>query len=704
MSQLLESFQRFYSQVIDVARNDADAIQAISAVLEIVLPIFGAIFVAFSGWILRRFWKRYTRQALDQADNLKSLRRQFLHILQGDVEQRLDTSLHSLIKLDLYMENQRQQVGKRTLEMVSQDAAPLPSLVNRVLGFLGASTNTQVQLGSQQKIVDVIQRSDIRNKLLILGEPGSGKTTELLELAKDLIQSAIEDDEYPIPLLLELSAWNGEKLEDWIVSEVERLYLIQPATANIWLKRNQIFLLFDGLDELGLNKQRKCIDRINQFAEEKPLLYGLVICCRKEEYEAGQVALKQLNGAVYLKPLSDEQIKTYFKQLNCLNVWARIKKNHNILSLARFPLFLFMLLVVYGSKPISNESELFDAYIKNQVELLSSQGIYPPGKWLTTQKTLHYTIWLAKQLEESSKTEFLIEELHSSSLHLNSQKAAFKLLYGLTYGLIFGIVCGMFFSGILIATPNSRIFVEQIGELNPELIVAAILVTGLILGVFNGLNFGLLIGVGLEQISRFGGRQINLYKPELAEKLVWDFSRKSLLSALSFGLPVGLISGLIGGLFFGLCIGLISGLIGGLLDGLSHKRDVEKSNPNQGVRKSVQNTLKGLLLGGLPIGVLSGLLSGLLGGLLSGLLVALSFGLLFGLIGASRGGLHAVLQHLALRIILTYNGYTPWNYARFLDHAAKHRFIQRVGGRYRFVHDLLRQHFAAMPLEQPPRN
>ena len=42
----------------------------------------------------------------------------------------------------------------------------------------------------------------------------------------------------------------------------------------------------------------------------------------------------------------------------------------------------------------------------------------------------------------------------------------------------------------------------------------------------------------------------------------------------------------------------------------------------------------------------------------------------------------------------------PLTITRFLDHAARHRFIQRVGGRYRFMHDLLRQHFAALYRQQ----
>jgi len=45
-------------------------------------------------------------------------------------------------------------------------------------------------------------------------------------------------------------------------------------------------------------------------------------------------------------------------------------------------------------------------------------------------------------------------------------------------------------------------------------------------------------------------------------------------------------------------------------------------------------------------------------------------------------------------------GSIPWNFKLFLEHATQHRFIQRTGGRYRFIHDLLREHFAQMTPQQ----
>ena len=58
-------------------------------------------------------------------------------------------------------------------------------------------------------------------ELLILGEPGSGKTTMLLKLATEAITRAEQDPTLPIPVIFNLSAWaeTCPPLAEWLVEE-----------------------------------------------------------------------------------------------------------------------------------------------------------------------------------------------------------------------------------------------------------------------------------------------------------------------------------------------------------------------------------------------------------------------------------------------------------------------------------------------------
>jgi hypothetical protein len=99
---------------------------------------------------------------------------------------------------------------------------------------------------------------------------------------------------------------------------------------------------------------------------------------------------------------------------------------------------------------------------------------------------------------------------------------------------------------------------------------------------------------------------------------------------------------------------------------------------------------------GLFAGLFAGLRAGLTIGLRAGLTIGLTIGLAIGLIAGLVGGGDTCIQHFSLRLILTRQGHIPWNYARFLDHAAERLFLQKVGGGYIFIHRLLLEHIAQL--------
>lgn len=121
--------------------------------------------------------------------------------------------------------------------------------------------------------------------------------------------------------------------------------------------------------------------------------------------------------------------------------------------------------------------------------------------------------------------------------------------------------------------------------------------------------------------------------------------------------------------------------------------------PNQGVWKSAQNATLFFSIF-FPVGMLCSLnYANYANGIFYEII---TIGLAVGLIAAMAGGKGPVcagvvlIQHFTLRLILWWQGYTPWNYARFLDYATERIFLRKVGGSYIFIHRMLQEHFAQM--------
>jgi hypothetical protein len=68
------------------------------------------------------------------------------------------------------------------------------------------------------------------------------------------------------------------------------------------------------------------------------------------------------------------------------------------------------------------------------------------------------------------------------------------------------------------------------------------------------------------------------------------------------------------------------------------------------------------------------------------------------IVGLNRAG-SAVINHYALRLILWINRYTPFNFIKFLDHCAKLILLKKVGGGYIFIHRMLLDYFADLPIQ-----
>src|SRR5215207_5401973 len=124
---------------------------------------------------------------------------------------------------------------------------------------------TNETLPTGKSMLEIFREIGSERSLLILGAPGSGKTTMLLELTRQLIQRARRDETKPIPVVFNLGSWKEKPtLSHWLEEELNTFYYVPRKTALDWINENRLLLLLDGLDEVKEDNRAKCVEAINQ--------------------------------------------------------------------------------------------------------------------------------------------------------------------------------------------------------------------------------------------------------------------------------------------------------------------------------------------------------------------------------------------------------------------------------------------------------
>ena len=310
-------------------------------------------------------------------------------------------------------------------------------------------------------ILDVF--ADVERSLLILGQPGSGKTTTLLTLARELIKRAQEDNTEPVPVVFHLTTWiaTEDPLSAWLENELSGKYRIPKRISKIWLERHRLLPLLDGLDELSGPDRIACVGAINRFIKDVGLP-GLVVCCRTEQYEELNIKLA-LNGAICLQPLTDAQIDAYVEESGTPLAGLRnaLRRDSILENLARSPLMLNLMCLAYRDHdveelagretPQDRSTHLFSTYVDLMFKRRAqAERGYP------RERTLAWLSWIAKRLLRHNQTMFLIEELRPDWLSTNAQRWAYLAGISLVLGLSMGLVNAIYWSIPLIGNAESK--------------------------------------------------------------------------------------------------------------------------------------------------------------------------------------------------------------------------------------------------------
>jgi transcriptional regulator with XRE-family HTH domain len=505
--------------------------------------------------------------------------------------------------------------------------------------------------------------------LLILGAPGGGKTTLMLQLADVLLDDAEFNEDAFVPVVFTLSSWAAEKrsLQDWLIDELNRCYQIASGTARKWVEQGVILPLLDGLDEVPLDDREACVAAINSFRVERQRDQGvvpMVVCCRREDYEALSVRLT-LGGALIVHPLGRDCVEDYLRQGEPHFAAARavLREDPGLFGLIDTPLMLGIFVQAcrqppanrpaVGSSRQDHRKWLFDTYVDAMFERRGRSHQYPQGE------TICWLAGLAALMRKSRQTVLYLEWMQPSYLPsralINAAVLGPLLVSGITTGLLFG------FGAELVLGDERALWL------------------GIALGTLGPIAFWLLgYGGEIKPVETLRWSRMALTKN-------WE---KRAFGALLFGLFFGSFGWIISGRTLGIMLAALSTALFFLFFELPERTSESRVVPNQGVWRSMT----------------SGIVTGLIGTAVFSMLLAahlnaaagLAFGAGLGLVTGLLNGGHTCIQHAILRTLLWRCGRAPLDYVHFLDFATQLVLLRKVGGGYMFIHALFQEHFAAL--------
>lgn len=369
----------------------------------------------------------------------------------------------------------RLNLASRTAEMVSPIQVRTPAMVVPLPGFAyrtekpsppdGSAFDLLESLDEETSVMVQLQRPELateaiatQKRLVLLGEPGAGKSTVLRYLALLLAQKALNQvvdlhgwspARLPVPLLCPLGAvaraltqenvdadkalWQalGDVLDG---SQGIRAGLrdhLKPA-----LRTGGVLLLFDGLDELstsGENPRKQVAHALRRFAAEVPQT-TIVVTCRVLPYQVeGDWKLPTDEGWTVrtIQPLAFGQVQQFVRQWyteladkdtaldrgeaqeRSDTLIAALRDHPRLQPLIRSPLLLTMLAILHG-----NRNEIPDDRVtlyEECVELLLER--WEPAR---TPGIPHQGLIERLAIPNLQLTQ-IREELHTLALHAHAQ-------------------------------------------------------------------------------------------------------------------------------------------------------------------------------------------------------------------------------------------------------------------------------------------
>ncbi|MDG4808745.1 VWA domain-containing protein [Micromonospora sp. WMMD1120] len=617
-----------------------------------------------------------------------------------------------------------------------------------------------------QHLVALVRRTRPR-QLVVLGEPGSGKSSLMALFVVDAIDLRHTGD--PVPVLLALPTWDaGEPLDEWIARRIDEDY---PGRAGRLVREQRILPVLDGLDELPLPALHQAFDELNRIA---PIMPGLVVTSRPGEYDDVVSGRGPLSAAavVRIEHVAPDDAVAFLTESDLRGSarWApvadRLRRDPrgDLATTFANPLMISLARSAYQS-PKSDprllltmdagtlERHLLEKFLTNA---------YPgdaPRRWLTVLAAGTRLRWwtLATQVHPTVivvTIGLLVAALGAAAgggfAALSGYRPGVATAYAAVTGLAVGVLAGR--RAARVHQPPGMLAVVA-AALRDGLVSGAIFAVGAtvvlmsatsepaveffgpfgVVGVVGGSLLGIIsngLAAGRRMVPQRFGRRLGALPRRLVE---------GCLTAVPFTVPVatvvaalnavdrwdperGWLAVLPQALLDTLVIGAAGALVVGVPVGVGRWLSVpgeadEGTDGTATFRSSLRAERETLLVttagAALAVGAVTAAVVGLAGAGLAGVgggspavaaAVAAALAATLVAVLAAFGSGAPWVAYTISRLWLAARGRLPWDLTGFLEAAHRHEVLRQDGPAYRFRHDRLRSHLAGAPPLTPRRD
>jgi len=276
---------------------------------------------------------------------------------------------------------------------------------------------------------DIREAINEHRRIMLLGDPGSGKTTTLWRLAYEYAQAAREDEDAPLPVFVPLGGYTDPgSFDAYLACHLGPL----GKHLEAYCAAGRLTLLLDGLNEMPRKDYAGRVRRIRGFLNQHPDGTA-VVTCRALDYVEKLERLQK----VEISPLDEVRIHAFLcnylgetvgeqcfwamagdevcelweewqgaggswaefwtaeeipDRVNWILWWSRNKWHHlrqdlpPLLALSRNPYLLLLTAQVYvagGGKLPANRMRLFAAFVDT---LLEREGARHPDDWIGAEQ------------------------------------------------------------------------------------------------------------------------------------------------------------------------------------------------------------------------------------------------------------------------------------------------------------------------------